>query len=163
MNTVPWRAMTAADLPAVTAIADIVHGHYTEPVEVYAERLALCPQGCFVAEADGAIAGLLVTHPWHRNAPPRLRAMLGAIPPDPDGWYLHDIALLPAMRGSGAGRVATELTIDLARRAGIGTVTLVAVSGADSYWATQGFVEVPGYDVVAAGYGDEARLMQRPV
>lgn len=103
-----WRPMAAADLPAVSSISDTVHGRYSEPVEVYAERLALHPTGCFVLEADAAPAGYLITHPWRRDMPPKLGAMLQAIPPDADTFYLHDIALLAGnsrhRRGTRGGR-----------------------------------------------------------
>jgi ribosomal protein S18 acetylase RimI-like enzyme len=156
-----WRGMTAADLPAVAAISGAVHGRYSETIEVYAERLALHPTGCFVFEADSAPSGYLVTHSWHRDTPPKLGAMLGAIPADADTFYLHDIALLPATRGTGAGRAAVELTVQAARAAGFGEITLIAVAGADSFWAAQGFVIVDAAPDILASYGPEARLMRR--
>ena len=155
-----WRAMTAADLPRVTAISAEVHGRYAEPLEVYAERLLLCPSGCFVCEVDGVVRGLLVTHPWQRAAPPpALGAMLNTIPDPADTWYLHDIALLPDTRGLGAGQAAVALVDGLAREAGVLDITLVAVNGADRYWATQRF----DYTVASAGgYGPGTYVMRRP-
>lgn len=156
-----WRAMTAADLPTVTKISTAVHGRYAEPLKVYAERLLLCPAGCFAYEIGGAVRGLLVTHPWTRAAPPpALGAMLNAIPDPADTWYLHDIALLPDTRGLGAGRAAVALVDDLARQAGVADITLVAVNGADRFWAAQGF----GYvDASADGYGPDTFVMRRPI
>jgi hypothetical protein len=81
-----WRAMGVADLAEVTAISAAVHGGYAEPVEIYAERLALYPAGCFVCEVDGVVRGLLVTHPWRCGAPPPLGALLGSIPVDADTY-----------------------------------------------------------------------------
>lgn len=156
-----WRVMTAADLPAVSAISDTVHGRYSEAIEVYAERLALYPTGCFIFEDDGAVVGFLVTHPWHRDTPPKLGAMLGVVPVDADTFYLHDIALLPATRGTGAGRAAVELTIQAARAAGFGEITLMAVGGADSFWAAQGFTIADAAPDILSSYGPEARLMRR--
>lgn len=156
-----WRAMREADLPAVVAIADAVHGEFTEPLAVYAERLALYPDGCRVFERDGAVVGLLVTHPWHDGAVPKIGAMLGALPDPADSYYLHDIALLPAARGSGAGAQAVAFVVDQAARAGCRDIRLVAVHGADSYWATQGFAYV---DADADGpYGPGSYLMRRDV
>lgn len=155
-----WRPMTSADLPTVEQISAQVHGRYAESQAVYAERLSLYPAGCFVWVADGAVAGLLVTHPWHDGAPPALGAMLGALPAHPSSYYLHDIALLPETRGSGAGRQATALTLDAARAAGLNVVTLVAVNGAETFWARQGFVVDPDR---GAGYGPGTVTMQRAV
>jgi ribosomal protein S18 acetylase RimI-like enzyme len=153
-----WRAMTVADLPAVAAISAAVHGRYGEPVEVYAERLALWPSGCFVWQQGEDIAGLLVAHPWHRATSPELGALLGAIPQDADSFYLHDIALLPETRGQGAGKAATALVIDRARSAGYRDITLVAVNGAEAFWTTQGFAIVE-----AGGYGPGTYRMHRTV
>lgn len=156
-----WRPMTAADLPAVTAISTEVHGRYAESLEVYAERLRLCPAGCFTCEVDGTARGFLVTHPWRRTAPPpALGAMLHAIPHPADTWYLHDIALLPDTRGLGAGQAAVALVNDLAQGAGVLDITLVAVNGADRFWAARGFDYV---DAEAGGYGPGTYVMRRPV
>lgn len=156
-----WRPMAAPDLPAVSAISDRVHGRYSEAVEVYAERLALYPAGCFVFEKDGDPGGYLISHPWLRDAPPRLGATLEAIPAGADTYYLHDIALLPATRATGAGRTAVELTIAAAHAEGLDEITLIAVGGADSFWAAQGFAIVEAASHILTSYGPEARLMRR--
>jgi ribosomal protein S18 acetylase RimI-like enzyme len=156
-----WRAMTTTDLPTVTKISTEVHGRYAEPLEVYAERLFLCPAGCFVCEVDGTVRGLLVAHPWTRAAPPpALGAMLHTIPDPADTWYLHDIALLPDTRGLGAGQAAVALVDGLARKAGVPDITLVAVNGADRFWAKQGFDYT---DASAGGYGPDTYVMRRSV
>jgi GNAT superfamily N-acetyltransferase len=149
--------MRAGDLAAVSAISDAVHGRFTEPVAVYAERLALYPAGCRVLEQDGAIAGYLITHPWHRDDPPKLGAMLGTIPADADGYYLHDIALLPEARGSGASKVALDFVRARTRALGLHDIALMAVGGADRFWAAQGFAYVPC--AVDPSYGEDAYLM----
>jgi GNAT superfamily N-acetyltransferase len=153
-----WRAMAVADLPAVAEISAKVHGCYAESHAVYAERLALWPTGCFVWQRGDVIAGLLVAHPWHRATSPALGALLGAIPADADSFYLHDIALLPETRGQGAGSAATALVIACARQAGFSDVTLVAVNGAEAFWASQGFAIVE-----AGGYGPGTFRMRRAV
>lgn len=134
-----WRAMDARDLDAVAAISDAVHGVFTEPKAVFAERLALYPAGCRVYDRGGAAAGFLVTHPWRRGAVPKLGALLGALPPACDIYYLHDIALLPAARGTGAGAEAVAFVRRQAMAAGCAEIALVAVAGADRYWRAQGF------------------------
>lgn len=163
-----WRPMRVEDLDAVAAISDSVHGAYTEAPPVYAERLRLYPAGCHVHLGTGAgdadrVTGYLVTHPWVRSHPPALGAMLGALPEAADTYYLHDIALLPAARGTGAGAAAVALVLDLARGAGFDDITLTAINGADRFWAAQGFAYVPPAETPAAlaGYGDAARWMRR--
>ncbi|HEX7821177.1 MAG TPA: GNAT family N-acetyltransferase [Sphingobium sp.] len=158
-----WRPMEAGDIGSVARISDAVHGRYTERAEVYAERLSLYPAGCFLFEKDGAAAGYMVSHPWVRAAPPTLDAMLGAFPANADCFYLHDLALLATARGTGAGKAATQRIIAQARAAAFAEIRLVAINGAEGFWASQGFVPVAGKDdtEMPGSYGDEALFMQR--
>ncbi|WP_051683390.1 GNAT family N-acetyltransferase [Sphingomonas sp. UNC305MFCol5.2] len=153
--------MHASDLAAVSAISDAVHGRYTEPKAVYAERLALHPAGCRVFAHEGEVAGYLITHPWHRDDPPKLGGLLGAVPADATTYYLHDIALLPAARGTGAGKAALDFVMERARALGFADITLMAVGGADRFWGAQGFATVPRE--ADQSYGAGAYLMRMPV
>lgn len=146
--------MVAADLPGVLALADRLHPHHPESMAVFAERLALAPDGCRVLASGGALLGYAVAHPWTGLAPPPLDALLGALPARPGAWHIHDVALLPAARG--AGHVAALLAAPLPR------LTLVAVDGTGGYWARHGFADAPCSDAAAlASYGEGARFMAR--
>ena len=159
-NDMQWRAMHAGDLDDVLTIADAVHGpDYSEGRIVFAERLTLYPAGCRMLGRNGDALGYLVTHPWHRDTPPALNSVLGAIPADADTFYLHDIALRAETRGSGAGASALAEVLDHARAAGFTDITLIAVGGADSYWERHGFERVAAYPA----YGPECWLMRRGV
>ena len=160
-----WRAMTETDLDAVTAISDSVHGDFRESRDTYAERLALYPAGCRVFVQGGVVKGFIVAHPWHDDAAPDLDARLEALPQARDNFYLHDIALLPETRGSGAGRSATAFVVDHARAAGFDHISLVAVNGADSFWAAQGFENVTATTDGGPlpGYGAGTYFMRRGV
>lgn len=160
MTSAPhWRAMTPADLDAVVRISDAVHGRYSETRATYAERLALYPDGCRMLERDGVPTGYLITHPWG-TVPPKLDERLGRLPDRPATYYLHDIALLPAARGSGAGATATAFVRDHAHSAGFRDITLCAVNGADRFWAAQGFLYSPGAE---HPYGEGTFLMHLPL
>ena len=158
-----WRAMQESDLDRVTEISDAVHRDYRESRAVYAERLSLYPAGCRVFEREGVVQGFLVAHPWHRDESPKLNAMLGSLPTQARSFYLHDIALLPETRGSGAGREATGFVLDHARAAGYEDVTLIAVNGADSYWSAQGFHAITVSDTggPVPSYGDGTVFMRQ--
>jgi len=160
-----WRPMEAADIAAVSAISDAVHGPFTEDAEIYAERLALYPAGCFVLERQERISGYLITHPWHAATPPPLNRPVGAMPADADCYYLHDLALLPEARGCGAGRAAADCALRAARAAGQDTILLIAVGGAEAFWKRQGFAAIAGRrdDAGKSSYGEESVLMRRPV
>jgi hypothetical protein len=50
-NSGRWRAMAAADLPAVNALAERIHPSFPEDAAIFAERLRLYPDGCRVYSA----------------------------------------------------------------------------------------------------------------
>ena len=139
MKDMEWRPMRTDDLPAVAAISAAVHGDFAETLATYEERLALYRAGCITLEENGAPVGFLISHPWHAGQSPALNQQLGAIPHENADHYLHDIALLPQTRGSGAGKAALAFVIAHARARGFERVTLVAVNGADRFWSAQGF------------------------
>lgn len=156
--------MAPTDLTAVMAIAAVVHPDYPEDEAVFAERLRLAPEGCHVlAGEDGALCGYLVSHPWPAGALPALNSLLGDIPQGVANWYLHDLALLPAGRGSGAaGAIVTEIARHAAET-GHTSLALVAVNDSTGFWRRQGFREMhdPALDRKLASYDDAARYMRR--
>ncbi|WP_031336545.1 GNAT family N-acetyltransferase [Rhodopseudomonas sp. B29] len=160
-----WRPMTAADLPAVDAIAAIVHVNYPEDAAVFAERLSLHPQGCYVLQFEherNDITGYLISHPWTFKQPPALNSLLCAIPSPASTYYIHDIALLPQARGGGA---ASDILAKLmtAATSFADNVSLVAVAGTERFWRRQGFVNVEDRALARklTSYDDSACYMQR--
>ncbi|RVU17146.1 GNAT family N-acetyltransferase [Methylobacterium oryzihabitans] len=157
----PWRPMRAADLPGVQRLAGLIHPAYPEDPAVFAERLRLCPEGCRVLDGADGPAGYLVSHPWHARTVPDLDTLVGALPARPGGWCLHDLALLPEARGTGAAAGAVEAVLALARGRGVPEAILVAVGAAGPFWQRRGFRAIE--DPAPAGYGTGARLMVRPL
>lgn len=160
-----WRPMTKADLPAIEAIALQVHPAYPESDAVFLERLALYPQGCHVLVRGRSIDGYLLSHPWHRDSPPGLDSLLGALPADPDCLYIHDLALLPGARGHGDAAIIVERLAAVAKRDRLPALALIAVSGTSAFWSRQGFVaqDAPKLAAKLASYDPDARLMLRRV
>ena len=158
-----WRAMTPADLPAVTALAAAIHVAHPEEDAVFAERLALFPAGCLVLEDQDGIAGYVLAHPWRRLAPPALNARLDALPADPDCLYLHDVALAPSARGRGAAAAALARLDALAQASHLPCIALIAVGGTLAFWKRHGFapVDAPSLATKLRSYDADARLMQR--
>ncbi|MGJ4891379.1 GNAT family N-acetyltransferase [Bradyrhizobium sp. HKCCYLRH3099] len=156
--------MTAADLAAVDRIAAHVHSAYPEEPAVFAERLRLHPAGCRVLVSDtAAITGYVISHPWHLGKPPALNVLIAQLPMPAQTYYIHDLALLPKARGSGA---AARIVGDLAAHAlelGLPALSLVAVNGSVPFWEQQGFAvdEAAASDDRIASYGDDARSMIR--
>lgn len=150
--------MRVDDLPTVNRIADQVHPGFPESDAIPAERLALYPAGCLALEIDGKLIGYAVSHPWHAGKPPALDSLLGRLPNAPGTFYVHDLALLPAARGTGAAAQAVAMLIMQAAREGLPRMTLVAVNNSAGFWQHHGF-QIIG--AAPASYGADARAMAR--
>jgi GNAT superfamily N-acetyltransferase len=161
MNGFAWRFMTAADLPAVSAVAAKVHPDFPEDDAVFAERQRLFPPGCRVLAGSGGLAAYAVSHPWRAGSCPPLNTLLGALPEPASTYYIHDIALLPAARGTGAAGEVVEALKREALGARLKELSLVAVNGSASFWSRMGFVEAGGADLAdkLSSYGADARYM----
>jgi GNAT superfamily N-acetyltransferase len=161
--TIRWRELTAHDLAEVEAIAALVHPLFPEDPAVFAERQRLYPQGTRLLEIDGKPAGYILSHPWRFGALPELNALLGAIPADADTYYLHDLALLPRARGTGAAAMIVGDMLRHARAAGLASASLVAVNNSLPFWYKHGFREVaaPALTDKLNSYEDAARYMTR--
>jgi GNAT superfamily N-acetyltransferase len=158
-----WRPMTVADLPAVHALAALIHPAYPEDEAVFAERLRLYPQGCRVLECNGRLTAYAISHPWLDRAPPKLNALLGELPPRPSTYYLHDIALLPEMRGTGTAAEVVASLAEQARVERLPSLSLIAVNRSQGFWRRQGFEAVASDALTGKlrSYGDDARFMIR--
>lgn len=156
--------MLEADLDRVAEIARIAFPHHSEGRPLFANRLALAPQGCFVL-ADGSepAMGYAVSYPWRRDSAPSLNTLIEAIPEGADVIYLHDLAIHPDARGVGATRAIVERLIEQARDQGWPALTLVAVNDAVAFWSRYGFAvrETPEMTAKLLSYGPDARYMVR--
>ncbi|MFJ3058480.1 GNAT family N-acetyltransferase [Herbaspirillum sp. NPDC087042] len=163
-----WRPMREEDLDEVMAVAAIVHAGFFEHREVFAERLSLYPQGCWIAQEEraAAVLGYAFLHPARLGQPPALDSLLHEIDAQADCLYLHDVALLPAARGAGLGRVLLQRLLALMQVEGLARAALVAVHGSAPYWRSCGFEALP--EVPAAlreklrSYDEQALYMIRP-
>ena len=159
-----WRAMTAADLDAVAALAAIGFPDHFEGRDCFENRLALNPHGCFVlAGEEAGIRGYLIAYPWTADAVPALNTVVAAIPDDASVICLHDLTLDPTVRGGGWSRPMVERLAEESRIAGWPALALVAVNDAAPFWERHGFtvVDKPGMADKLAGYGVGARYMVR--
>lgn len=157
--------MTAGDLAAVKTIADLIHVNHPEDMPVFAERLALYPAGCHVAEAEARLIGYALSHPWRYGEPPPLDTPLGAIPADATTFYLHDVALLTEGRGKGLAGAIVDHLARHAATAGFNNLSLVAVNGSQGFWEKCGFrtAMTDALRTKLATYGSDALLMRRDI
>jgi ribosomal protein S18 acetylase RimI-like enzyme len=158
-----WRQMTSTDLPGIERIASRVHADHPEDIGVFAERLKLYPAGCLALEGREGTIGYVVSHPWLLAQPPALNSYLRKLSARPDTFYIHDMALMPTARGSGAGRTGVELLVERARQEGLRGLSLIAVGGSLGFWQRQGFrvVDDAGIRSKLLSYGTAAHFMVR--
>jgi hypothetical protein len=163
MMTGNWRAMQVEDLPVISRIAEVVHPDFPEDDAIFAERLQLCPEGCFVLVLGGKICGYLFSHPWKVLDVPALNTPLGQLPENPGTFYLHDIALLPEARSGGQTGPIIRHLVAQAEMKGFPEFSLVAVNGSQPFWNRNDFVDVDDDRLrqKLLSYDSDARYMVR--
>jgi N-acetylglutamate synthase-like GNAT family acetyltransferase len=148
-------------LEAIEKISTLVHPNLPERIQVFAEKLRLYPEGCFVLIQDRTISGYAITHPWILHDVPELDASLVALPSSPDCLFVHDVALADRARGKGAGTQLMQRLSVLAAKHDIRCLALVAVYQSNVFWARFGF-EASSDERLASQlrrYGPAARYM----
>lgn len=160
-----WRNMMTGDLAAVSRIAAIVHPDYPEEDAVFADRLALYPDGCLVLADEKTIVGYVLSHPYPFGRSPELNTRLARLPDARGCYYLHDIALMPDARGNGAASRAVSMIMDRARGKGFDRIALTAVNHAAPYWSRLGFApkDQTEHDSQSGSYGANALYMCRTI
>jgi len=139
-----WQPMTTTDLKDVNRIAGFVWGtDFFESPEVFEEKLILFPKGCFIYK-DKTVQGYAFSHPWRRMKPPKLNSLLGTFV-DADVLHIHDISLLPKIRGKG---LVNQLIPELEKIAQKYTgMSLVGINNTATLWNKYNFVTIPNVDV----------------
>ncbi|WP_428426124.1 GNAT family N-acetyltransferase [Pararhizobium sp.] len=163
MTSFTFSRAVSSDLDGVLSVQAVVFPAFQEAKATFAERLRLYPDGFFVVKEDGDIKGYLVSYPVYRFRPPPLDTLIGTISPGSDAYYVHDLSLLPEMRGRGAAVAMIEAMTDVARNAGFTRMALTAVGGADIFWRRFGFavVSVKALEPSLFTYGADAVYMER--
>lgn len=162
---IAWRQAKIEDAEGIAALSRYLLPDHPEEAAVFAERMALCPEGCHVLAGERGIMGYVISHPWRRRVIPPLNASLGTLPEQADCWYIHDLGLGEAARGAGAGSRIVGQLAEIARSFRISVLALVAVSGAAPYWERRGFrpLLTAASSPDLAQYGVDAAYMERVV
>jgi ribosomal protein S18 acetylase RimI-like enzyme len=146
-----WRPLHVSDIADLLRIASEIHPSLPESPAVFTERVELFPSGCYVLVEDSELCGYIISHPICQHQPPTLDSLLGEIASEADQYYIHDLAILPKMRGRGfAADIMDKISI-IARR--YQTTCLVSVYGTEKFWARFGFVT----EVVDQGLAEKLR------
>ena len=155
--------MTSDDLDRVQEIAATLHPDYPERRTVFADRLTLFPAGCLMLNTG---LGYAFSHPAAFGFVPPLDTELQSLPSRPEVLYLHDVALLPDARKSGAVEKLLDYLRTLAGKQTLSTLALCAVAGKDGYWRRHGFSPVslpPDFLPALHSYDAEALYMTAPL
>ncbi|RYC58919.1 hypothetical protein CHU98_g7282 [Xylaria longipes] len=158
-----WRPLTPHDIVGLVHVANIVHTELQERDSVFAERARLFPEGCLVLEEEARICGYAISHPIRHRQPPTLDSFLGEIALEADQFYIHDVCILPELRGTGHAFDALDRLLATAER--YPTTCLVSVYGTAPFWARFGFRPLDAIDHTLSekmrGYGDDAVYLER--
>jgi ribosomal protein S18 acetylase RimI-like enzyme len=152
-------------------IANEIHADLPERPEIFAERIAIYPSGCLALEQekDKQLVGYAISHPIRRGEPPELDTLLGhnisidANAPD-TAYYIHDVAVLPEVRGMGYAGKGVELLLGNAAAGAFSVVCLVSVYGTGGFWGRYGFKKVEIGErlrLKLEGYGKDAVYLER--
>lgn len=158
---VEWRLMTAADIPEVDIIGEVVHPDFPEDIAVMENRQSIFPQGCFAAQGPDGLLGYAISHPSIIGEPAPLDTIIN-LPENADCLFLHDIALSEAARGLGLGSRIVPLLTKTAKDAGFDQLGLVSVNNSLGFWQSQGFKVLTPNDKLKAKlktYSEDAAYM----
>ncbi len=165
LSTLSIHPACNADLPAILRIQSRCYTAIVpESAQSMGAKLAASPATCFVAQRAGDVIAYLLALPWRFDHPPHLDAPDCVLPDAPDTLYLHDLAVDPAARGSGASQALVKAFLTALTESGIGRASLIAIQGSAPWWEGHGFraaLTTPTLDARLAGYGSDVRYMSR--
>lgn len=155
--------MLMSDMGRVMLIqAACYGGDIPESRDSLSAKLAASPASCFVAVDSDDVVAYLIALPWVSRVPPSLNAPDCELPVDPDCVYLHDLSVLPSIRGRGIASLLIEHFFVYCRQSVMGKASLVAVQNSADFWRGFGFNSVE-LDVVLtqklATYGHDAEFL----
>jgi GNAT superfamily N-acetyltransferase len=133
--------MAEHQLQEVSDLADEVYPKdLYESFEALRSRWLAYPQGAIVLlDPDSTmVCGYSFFHPWFSDLIVPLNTILKKVPRTRTA-YLHDMAIMPELRGEGYGADLALNTIDRIISQGFRQVNLVAVMDSQTFWQKVGF------------------------
>jgi GNAT superfamily N-acetyltransferase len=134
--------LSARDVPQLMRVQQNCYSEeLVESAAVMSERVSAFTDTCWGCFIDQQMAGYLLAYP----------SVLGSITPlaapfplyqNTNCLYLHDMAISSDFRGQSLAPALLAYAGIEAKKLGLQALALVAVQGAEGYWAKQGFVKV---------------------
>lgn len=134
--------LSAADVPQLMLVQQNCYSEdLVESAGVMSQRIAAFGQSCWGYFIDQQMAAYLLAYP---SVLGRITPLAAAFPvyPDANCLYLHDMAVSSHFRGQSLAPKLLHHAITELKKMGLQALALVAVQGAEAYWAKQGFVTV---------------------
>jgi ribosomal protein S18 acetylase RimI-like enzyme len=137
------RELDEHDFEAVLRIqANAYPAHMLEVRDVFRQKRQAFPAGCLGYAAGGELAAYVFSHPWGGRDPVSLHSTSLVIPPAPDCYYIHDLAVHASVRGQGVAEKLFRRLTEIAGAIGLRTFALVAVQQSEDFWRRFGFEAV---------------------
>ena len=134
--------LSTRDVPQLMLVQQNCYSEeLVESAAVMSERISAFSHSCWGYFVDQQMAGYLLAYP----------SVLGSITPlaaafplyqNTSCLYLHDMAISSDFRGQSLAPALLAHATTEAKKLGLEALALVAVQGAEGYWAKQGFVKV---------------------
>lgn len=160
------RKMLLEDLDAVIQIQALAYSDdFLESPQVFARKLQLAPEFCWVAQQIDQVLGYLFSHPWADHLPPALHSPLDTLPSPSYLWFIHDMAIAPVARGLGLASRLYQIAQQTAFEHQLQESLLVAMPGVDAFWSNHGYQKATELNqqqlLKLAQYGPGSQLMYR--
>lgn len=125
---------SSADLAKIAVIqAACYSADFVEDSKAFAAKLNASPHTCWLARQGQHSIGYLVSVPVRMDTLPTLNATSFEMASDANLLYLHDLAIHPNFRASGAGRQLIQQLKQQAAHLGFKKLLLIAVQDSATY------------------------------
>ena len=156
-----WQPLEKQNIESLNKIADQIHTNVPERPEVFAEKMRLFPVGCRGLIFENRLVGYGISHLWNLNDIPSLNEFLKQLPENPNCIYIHDVVVIPEMRGHRVTDKYMDYIKELAVKMSINSLALVSLYGTDTFWSRFGFKIYSNDELKSklASYGETAKYM----
>lgn len=128
----------------------------------FINKIKQSPNTCWGIFDNGSLTAYLIAIPWRTGMPLSLDQM-DVTCTNPNCLYLHDLAVLREMRGTGAAQTLLKSFFEALHTSRFCRAALVAIQGSKPYWERQGFSVQTSSNAInekLASYGSEAFYME---
>lgn len=142
VNLMSVRVLSVADVQQLMLVQQNCYSaELVESAAVMSDRISAFTATCWGYFVGPRMAGYLLAYPSVLGS---ITPLAAAFPlyPKANCLYLHDMAISSDFRGQSLAPKLLAHAAAEAKQKGLQALALVAVQGAEGYWAKQGFVKV---------------------